>query len=539
MKAMLGLLKPYSKILILSSLAVAVSGLCDLLLPTVMSDLLNNGVYAEDFSHILSGCAWMALITCAGLGCQVLGNWLSTRVAANYCADLRREVFRRVNQMDFETFGSMGAAPLVTRATRDVQTVSWLAVSLSDTIITIPVLFFGGVGLTMAKDFLLALTMLAFLPGIFLLVALIGRKIRPLWEESDSSVDRQNELIRQRLRGIRVIRAFQREDSEHEKISEATHTMSRAMISANNAESFIAPVTTFLLNAAAVLVVYFGVFRVEAGTGLTGPDLFAVVQYIALTSGSVITGAFTIIEMPHTRVAAKRIGQVLNAPVPAEPAPPEEVRLDGEVTLDHVTFTYPGGAAPALEDITLDLPAGKKAAVIGGTGSGKTTLVRLLLGFYPAGSGVITLGGRDISTLNRRTLRDQLSPVLQSAALYSGTLRENLLMGRPDATDEEIWSALEDAQAADFVRALPEGLDHPVKQSGKNLSGGQKQRLCIARALLKDAPVFLFDDSFSSHCDRVFVLDGGRLAGAGTHEELLRTCPVYREICASQKGGNV
>ncbi len=567
MKTMLGYLKPYWIRMLFSGLAVTVSGLCDLLLPTVMSDLLNQGVYGEDFQMILLGCGKMLLFTLLGVGCQVLGSLLSTRVVANYCADLRRAVFRRVNRMDFETFGSIGTAALVTRATRDVQTVSWLAVALSDAIITIPVLFFGGVGLTMAKDWVLALAMLAFLPLVFLLVTWTGKRINPLWEESDGSVDRQNELIRQRLRGIRVIRAFQREGDAHEQVASATRVMSRAMISANNAESLIAPVTTFLLNAAAVLVVYLGIFRLEGGTGLTGPDLFAIVQYIALTSGSVINAAFVIIEMPHARVAAERIGQALRAPIQEEPAPREEVTLEGSIRLEDVSFTYPGGAAPALEHISLTIPAGKKAAIIGGTGAGKTTLARLLLGFYPPAEGKIYLGGRDISTLNRRTLRDQFSPVLQSAALYSGTIRENLRMGRPEASEEDLWDALEAAQAG-FVREL--GLDHPVKQSGKNLSGGQKQRLCIARALLKNAPVYLFDDSFSAldflteaalrsalakrlagktqilitqristaaHCDLVFVLDGGNLVGAGTHSQLLESCQVYREIYDSQTGG--
>lgn len=567
MKTMLGYLKPYWIRMLFSGLALTMSGLCDLLLPTVMSDLLNQGVYGRDFQMILLGCGKMLLFTLLGVGCQVLGSLLSTRVVANYCADLRRAVFQRVNRMDFETFGSIGTAALVTRATKDVQTVSWLAVALSDAVITIPVLFFGGVGLTMAKDWVLALAMLAFLPLVFLLVTWTGKRINPLWEESDGSVDRQNELIRQRLRGIRVIRAFQREGDAHEQVASATRVMSRAMISANNAESLIAPVTTFLLNAAAVLVVYLGIFRLEGGTGLTGPDLFAIVQYIALTSGSVINAAFVIIEMPHARVAAERIGQALRAPIQEEPAPREELTLEGSIRLEDVSFTYPGGAAPALEHISLTIPAGKKAAIIGGTGAGKTTLARLLLGFYPPAEGKIYLGGRDLSGLNRRTLRDQLSPVLQSAALYSGTIRENLRMGRPEALDEELWDALEAAQAG-FVREL--GLDHPVKQSGKNLSGGQKQRLCIARALLKNAPVYLFDDSFSAldflteaalrsalskrlagktqilitqristaaHCDLVFVLDGGSLVGAGTHSQLLESCQVYREIYDSQTGG--
>lgn len=570
MKEMMKYIKPYWKGLILATVAMTVSTVCDLLLPTIMSDILNKGVYLRDLPYMIRCCGRMLAVSLVGLGAVILGSRISCTVVSSFCADLRAMVFRKVNQMSFEEFGKLGTAALVTRATHDVMTVSWIAAELCGTVITIPVLFFGGVILAMGKDVLLSLLLLAFVPVILAVVLLVGKKIVPLWEKSDGYIDKQNDIMRERLRGIRVIRAFNAEQKEHGRISEATRIMSESFIRGNIAMGLITPLASFLLNAAAVLIVYFGGWRMEAGSGLTGGDVFAIVQYVALVSNGLIMAAFTIINFPHARVAADRIGQVLGAEGMADPVAKQDLVLTGDIRFDHVSFCYEGAAEPALRDISLHIIPGESVAVIGGTGAGKSTLVSMLLGFRMPTEGRVLLDGIPTERLSRRTMRDNMSCVLQNTTIYSGTIRENVKMGRLDASDEGILHALTVAQAQEFVDSFPEGLDHVIKQSGKNLSGGQKQRISIARAVLKDAPIYIFDDSFSAldflteaklrgalrkkiagktqiiitqrvssamHADRIFVMDRGTMVDSGTHEQLLSRCGVYQEIHASQTGG--
>lgn len=571
MKRILTYLVPYWKQMALAALAIAVSTFCDLMLPTIMSDILNTGVYNADLGYIVRCCLVMLAVSVVGLVTVLLGSWLSTTVVSGFCADLRSAVFRKVHSMTFEEFGNLGTAALVTRATHDVDTVSWVASELSGTVITIPVMFFGGVILAMGKDVILSLTLFAFLPVIFGLVLFVGRKIVPLWERSDTYIDKQNDVMRQRLRGIRVIRAFNAEAQEHERIADATRTMADTIIAANVSMGLISPVATFLLNLAAVLIVYFGGLRMQAGESLTGGDVFAIVQYVGLVTGGVIMGAFSIIMFPRAQVAAGRIGQVLDSKGMADPVERQDMGLTGDIRFENVSFAYEGAAEQALADISLEIHPGDNVAIIGGTGSGKSTLVSLLLGFRMPTSGQVLLDDIPTSRLSRHTMRRNISCVLQNASIYSGTIRENVRLGNFSAGDPELLDALETAQAAEFVRSFPEGLDHEIKQAGKNLSGGQKQRLSIARALLKEAPIYIFDDSFSAldflteanlrralgqklngktqivitqrvtsamHCDRVYVMDRGRLVGAGKHDALLKDCPVYREIYISQTGGD-
>ncbi len=572
MREMLRYLLPYRKWIVLSTLLIMVSTVCDLLLPTIMSDILNQGIYASDLPYIAVCCGRMLLVALVGLGCVLFGSKLSTNVVASFCADLRSEVFRKVNNMTFEEFGNLGTAALVTRATHDVETVSWIAAELSGTVITIPVLFFGGVILSMRKDVWLSLTLLAFIPLILAVVLLTGKKILPLWEKSDVYIDKQNDIMRERLRGIRVIRAFNAEEAEHEKIAGATRTMAQMIISSNVSMGIITPLATFILNCAAVLIVYLGAWRMESGGSLTGGDIFAIVQYISLVSGGVIMGAFSIIMFPHAKVAARRIGQVLHGQMMVDQVQRQDLDLRGDILFENVSFSYADASEPALKDISIHISAGEKVAVIGGTGSGKSTLVGLLMGFRTPTGGQIVLDGIPAESLSKHTIRRNIRCVLQNTAIYSGTIRENIAMGETDIGDDEIRDALRVAQAKEFVENFTDGLVHKIKQSGKNLSGGQKQRLCIARAILKDVPIYIFDDSFSAldfltesqlraalakriagktqivitqrvtsamHADRIFVLDNGQLVGTGTHESLLKTCTVYREIYASQIGGDI
>ena len=571
MKKIIPFLKPYRAQLLLAVLLSAASTLCELLLPTIMSDILDKGVYLADLSYILRCCGRMLIVALISLGTVLGGAYLSAQVVAGFCTDLRETVFNRVNNMSFEEFSSIGTSALLSRATHDIGKLSCVASMLSGSVVTIPVLFLGGVLLAMRKDTVLALIMLVFVPVVFVIVTVIGRKIEPLWVISDSYVDKQNDIVRERLHGIRVIRAFNSEPREHKRIDEATHVMADNIIHANVSMGLVSPLTIALMNMAAVLIVWIGGWRMENGlSGVSGGDIFAIVQYVALTMNGVVMAAFMIVMLPHAKVAAGRIGVVLNSEDIADPNPEEALELKGDIEFKHVSFCYDGASVPAVEDVSLHIRAGEKVAVIGGTGSGKSTLVQLLMSFRLPTSGKIYFDGRDAATINRKTIRDNMSCVLQRPAIYSGSIRRNIEMGRPGASEAEIEEAVGIAQMADYVDSLPDGLEHMLEQSGKNLSGGQKQRICIARAILKNAPIFIFDDSFSAldfmtearlrarlgekiqgrtqivitqrissamSSDCIFVMDGGRLVDAGRHEELLERCRIYREIYVSQTGG--
>ena len=570
MKKIFAYLKPYRGGLLLGMLLMAISTVCELLLPDIMSDILNTGVYNGDLNYIFRCCAKMLAVALISLG-SVLGGWyISSKVVAGFCADLRQGVFRKVNTMRFEDISRIGSSALLTRSTHDVGTLSWVASMLSGSVITIPVLFIGGVVLALGKDAVLSLVLLLFIPLVFAAVVRIGKKIEPLWETSDKYMDKQNDIVRERLHGIRVIRAFNSEPREHKRIEDATQVMAENIIRANVSMGVISPLSIALMNMAVVLIVYLGGFRMERGlSSASGGDIFAVIQYITLIMNGVVMAAFSIVMYPHAKVAAKRIGEVLDVESPAEPEE-EELHFSGDIRLENLSFGYEGAAENAVSEISLHIRPGQQVAVIGGTGSGKSTLVQLLMGFRRPSAGHIYFDGRDSTSISPKTIRENISCVLQKAAIYSGSIRKNIAMGKPGATDEELLAAAEIAQMGDYLASLPEGLDHELTQSGKNLSGGQKQRICIARAVVKNAPIYIFDDSFSAldfltearlrkalsertagktrivitqrvssamSCDCIFVMDKGCLVDAGSHQELLERCKIYQEIYVSQTGG--
>ena len=553
MKQILRYLKPYLGKLLAATVLIALSTLCDLLLPTWMSAILNGGIAARDFPAIAVRCLQMLAIAAVSLASILGGTRLSTEVVACFCADLRADVFRKVNTLSFEEFGSLGTAALVTRATHDVDTVSWVASMLSGTVATIPMLFLGGVVLAMRKDVVLSLVLLAFVPLLTLIVV-------------------QNALLRERLRGIRVIRAFNTEKREHGRIADATHIMAENIIRANVSMGLLTPLATLFLNISALLIIYLGGWRMVHGvSGVSAGDIFAIIQYVTMVMNGVIMASFAIIMYPRAQVAAGRIHQVLGAEGMGDPMAGETAELHGEIELQDVSFSY-GGSANAISHVSLHILPGQRISIIGGTGSGKSTLMHLLLGFRAPTQGRILFDGRDAAGLSKHTLRRGISSVLQGAAIYSGTIGENIRMGDPDADDAAVTEAARIAQLSDFIASCEGGLSYEIRQAGKNLSGGQKQRLAIARAIIKDAPIYIFDDSFSAldflteknlrtalnrriagrtqivvtqritsamSADCIFVMDGGCLVDSGTHNELLARCSIYREIYASQTGGDL
>ena len=572
MKYILPYLRPYRRQTALAMVLVAFATVCDLLLPTIMNDILNHGVRQSDFAYIVRCCVWMLAVAAAGLAALLAGRKISCDVVAGFNADLRTDVFSLVNNMTFEEFNAIGAAALLSRSTYDIGTVSWVASMISGSLITIPVLFFGGVILALRKDVTMSLILLLFVPAIFLIVRPISKRIGPLHETSDKYIDIQNDVMRERLHGIRVIRAFNKEVSLQQKIADATHVMAENIINANVQMGLLSPAAVLLVNLAGVAIIWLGGWRMETGShAISGGDIFAIIQYLALVANGVLMGGFAMVMLPHAKVAADRIGEIFHATGMQETAKGAEHTFRGEIALDHVTFRYEGASEAAVQDVSMHILPGQKIAVIGGTGSGKSTLVQLLLSFRLPTEGQILFDGVSASQIDRGVIRKNISCVLQKTAVYSGTIRHNIEMGRPGAEEADILEAADIAQLTPFLSSLPERLEHPLQQSGKNLSGGQKQRLCIARAILKDAPIYVFDDSFSAldflteanlrrslnekiqgktqivitqritsamNADHIFVMDRGRLVDDGVHAELLSRCKIYQEIYASQTGGD-
>lgn len=571
MKRIFSHLRPLKWRITAAAILMTLSSVSQLLLPALMSAVVDEGIYAQDFGTIAKICGIMFLVALFGLGVTIWGRKLSAQVVSGFSSGLRESIFKKVMGMSHESFGKLDTGSLVTRSTQDVGTVSWVANMLSSGIISIPAMFLGGVILSFQVDAVLASVVLCAVPFVGLVVFLIGRRVAPLWELSDSYIDRQNEMIRQRLRGIRVIRAFRREPDEHEKIADATRVMADNIINANVSMQSINPIASFCLNAAAVVILYLSAVRMESGvSAASGGDILALIQYVAYIMNGVLAGSFAIVMVPHAAVACRRILQVLDLP---EDRGEEgrSVTIKGGVTLDHVSFCFEGSSEPAVKDVTMDIRPGQRVAIIGSTGSGKTTLIQLLLGFRPCTEGQILFDGIPAASLSGSSLRSQISSVLQKTAIYAGTIGENVSMGKPGTTEADIWNALDIAQMKDFVESLPDGLNHKIELSGSNLSGGQRQRLAIARALNKDAAIYIFDDSFSAldfltesklrarlgqvlrdktqivvtqrvttamNSDCIFVLENGRLVDSGRHEELLDRCQVYREIYTSQTGGD-
>ena len=574
MRKLLIYLKPQRKRIVFATLLMAVSVLCNLALPTIMSSILDNGVYRSavenTFPYTAKMCGIMLAVALISLAAVIAGFRLTSRITTAFTRDLRSAIFRKVHTMTFEEMGKIGTGGLVTRSTHDVGTLAWVASMLSGNIFIIPIMFVGGVALCFSKDITLSLIMLAMVPLVIVVVVLLGKKITPRWELSDKYCDRQNDIVRERIRGIRVIRAFNREPREHERIAEATHVMAENIIKANTTMALTVPMTTFVLNIAILLIVWVGGLRIQGGSELTPGDIFAVIQYVELVLNALISASFAIIMFPHARVAAKRICEVMEAEGTADLIPEEDLHFSGRIDFEDASFQYEGADRAALSHITLHIKPGDRISVIGGTGSGKSTLVSLLLSFRQPTDGRVLFDGRDAATISRKTIRRNISCALQKSMIYSGTVRENVQMGRMDATEDEIREVLDIAQLSDFIAEQKDGMDYALEQSGTNLSGGQKQRLAIARCIIKDAPIYIFDDSFSAldflteaklrtrlnsqfagrtqivitqrvtsamNSDCIFVLNEGKLVGAGKHAELLEQCEIYREIFASQTGG--
>lgn len=563
-------LKPDAKNIIAVVMLALVESAASLALPYLMSFIVKNGINALDMRVTLYAAGAMVVMAAIGLAAGIISYKISSGVLSRYSRTLREAVFKKVNTLNPDQLNHWGTGALVTRSTNDIGLLEECASFLMRGVISIPILVFGGGVLAFLADPWLALIMFTFVPVVVAVLYLVVRRIMPLWEKSDEYIDKQNSIIRERLTGIRVIRAFNREDKECERANEATRIMAENIIKANVNMGILTPLILLGLNMVTVLIVLVGAELMQSGkSAVTGADIIAIVQYVGLVMNGIMMFAMMLAFLPKVVVNSRRINEVLETEVPDEPDDEDTADFSGGLKFNHVNFAYEGAAENALSDICFEIQPGEKVAFIGGTGSGKSTIVRLIMKFFTSGEGEISFDGRSINDISGKKVRDNVTCVLQNATIFSGTIRSNVRMAAADADDAAVYDALTVAELKGFVDNLENGLDYEIQSGGTNLSGGQKQRIAIARALLKKGSIYLFDDSFSAldflteskikerlnkklegrtriimtqrastaaACDRIFVLENGRIAGSGRHDDLLENCRQYREIYESQTG---
>lgn len=566
-------LGPYWASLILVLVLKLVETVAALTLPTLNARIINEGVVAGDTGRIWRlGVLMLVVTTLQGL-VAIGGTYLAVRASMGLGRHLRQDLFAHVQRMNVEEVSRFGAPTLITRATNDVQQIQMVVFLVFSMMLMAPIMLVGGTFMALRVDVPLSGLLLVLIPLLLVVVGGLMSRLLPHFKQMQSRIDRINLVMREQVQGVRVIRAFVRQQERQQVFARANEELTSTALAIGYLFAVLMPAVMLIMNLASLGVLWFGGRRIESGALEVG-DLTAFLNYITQILFAVMISVMIATVLPRAQVAAERVQEVLEVrPAITAPARPRHLpALTGSgrgrtVRLEQVTFRFPGAQAPALQDVSLTLAPGTTTALIGSTGCGKTTLVNLLPRLLDVTSGQVTVDGVDVRDLDPQELRAAVATVPQRAYLFSGTVRSTLQHGQPGADDGALWAALETAQAAGFVQALEGGLDHQVDQGGVSFSGGQRQRLAIARALLRPAGVYVFDDSFSAldqatdarlraalpaatqgatvlvvaqrvasirHADQIVVLDQGRVVGAGTHEELMASCPTYQEIVLSQ-----
>jgi len=567
-KLLVRYLRPYWPLLIGVVVFQLAQSIASLYLPALNADIIDDGVAKGDTGYILRTGGVMLLITLGQIAASILAVYFGAKASMALGRDLRASVFRRVGEFSEREVARFGAPSLITRSTNDVQQVQMLVLMTCTILVSAPILSIGGVIMALREDLTLSWIMVVAVPVLLLAVGLIIVRMVPQFRKMQERIDNVNRVLREQLTGIRVIRAFVREERERERFAVANDELTDTALRAGRLFALMFPVVMLVLNVSSVAVLWFGAFRIEDG-GMQVGSLIAFLSYLIQILMAVMMATFMAVLLPRATVSADRIGEVLETEpsVIAPIAPVMELAPGGEVELRGATFSYPGAEAPVLREVSFTARPGRMTAIIGSTGAGKTTLVNLLPRLFDVTGGAVLIDGVDVRELDPELLWSRIGLVPQKPYLFSGTVASNLRYGNPDATDEELWAALEIAQARDFVEAMPEQLDAPIAQGGTNVSGGQRQRLAIARALVKRPEIYVFDDSFSAldtatdarlrqalarevggatmivvaqrvstilQADQIIVLEDGAVVGLGTHQELLETSAEYREIVESQ-----
>ena len=547
-----------------------VAAMASLYLPRLNADIIDRGVAQGDTGFIWSQGMLMLAISLGQIVASVVATYFAARAAMAAGRDIRLDLFEKVSGFSERELSQFGAGSLITRNTNDVQQVQMLAMMGATMLVSAPLLALGGIFMALQQDVGLSWLLGVAVPILLVAVALIIARMVPLFRSYQSKLDAVNRVMREQLTGVRVVRAFVRERIEEERFREANTDIMDVGRKVGSLFVLLFPLAMLVLNVTVVGVIWFGGIQVDAG-GVQIGTLFAFMQYVAQILMGVLMASFMTVMIPRAAVSAERIGEVLDSHSTLErPANPVSVFPSvGTVEFDDVAFAYPGAESPVVSGVTFAAHPGETVAIVGSTGAGKTTLVSLLPRLFDVTAGAVRVGGVDVREADLDLLWKSIGLVPQRPFLFSGTVASNLRFGREDATDDELWHALEIAQGRDFVEAMEGGLDGKIAQGGTNVSGGQRQRLAIARAIVHRPAVLVFDDSFSAldlstdarlrqalwqelpevtkivvaqrvstitGADRIVVLEDGRMAGVGTHEELLHSSTTYREIVESQLG---
>ena len=542
--------------------------LSELYLPTLLAAIVDKGIPKADFPYIWRTGGLMLAVAAGGMACSILGSYYSARVGMGYGRDLRRIVFAHVEGFSLHEFDKVGTPSLITRTTNDITQVQNFAMVVMRLMIMAPIMAIGGIIMAVNVDTRLSWILAVAVPLIAIVIVGIASRGLPLFRAIQAKIDRINLVVREGLTGVRVVRAFDRVDHQSERFDDANQDLTRTSITVNKLMALLFPLMMLVMNFTTIAIIWFGAKRINIGEMQVG-SLMAFLQYAMQIMFSVLMVSFLFIMLPRASASAGRIQEVLViqpeiTDVPRTRAAEEE---KGFLEFRNVTFSYPGAEEPAIRGISFSAGPGEVTALIGGTGSGKSTIVNLIPRFYDVDSGSVLVDGVDIREMEQESLRAKLGFMPQRAVLFNDTIGANIRYGKPDATDEEVARAAEIAQAREFILETQGGFNSEIAQGGANLSGGQKQRLAIARALVRRPEIYVFDDTFSAldfrtdaalraalrketaeatviivaqrvntimDADRIIVLEEGEVVGQGTHRELVRTCEVYREIVSSQ-----
>jgi len=565
---LLRFLKPYRAILVLIVVLAFIQAITNLYLPNLMADIIDNGVVKGNTSYIWQTGGLMLLVALGGIVAAVVGVFFSSQVATGFGKIIRAKLFTHVAQFSLHEFDTVGTASLITRTTNDTTQVQQVLVMVLNIVITAPFTMIAGIILAVNQDAGLTWILVVTIPILVASIVLLMRQATPMFRIMQVKLDKLNLILDEGLTGVRVVRAFDRQQYEEQRFDEANLDLTDVAIRVNRVVAWLMPIMMLCLNLSSVAILWFGAMRINNGEMQVGA-LIAFLQYAMLILFSLLMVSMMFIMLPRAEVSAARIDEVL-AMKPEIKDADQVMQADekkGYVEFQHVTFSYPGAEEPALTNISFSAQPGQVTAIIGGTGSGKSTLVSLIPRFYDIDSGQILVDGVDVRDFSQDHLRAKIGFVPQKAVLFSGTIAENIRYGKEDASAEEVRHAAEVAQASEFIAERVDGFQSVIAQGGTNVSGGQKQRLSIARALVRKPEIYVFDDSFSAldfktdarlrtalknevrestvlivsqrvstvmDASQIIVLDDGRIVGIGTHRALMKTCEVYREIVSSQ-----
>lgn len=570
MKKTLQCLKPFAPMIILGIILTFTQSMLSLYLPNLMSSIVNNGIVGQDLDEVFRYGRYMLYVTLGFMACAISATFVASRVSAGFAKKLRNAIYSKVQKFSLSEYKKISTSSLITRTTNDVTQVQQLTLMSMRMMIQAPLMCIGGIIMALSKNKQLSFLFVVVIPLLLVAIILLAKKILPLFTKLQKLTDRINQVIREKLTGVRVIRAFATQGYERKRYDKANKDIYNVSLKASYRMAILMPVVMFVINMSSVAVVWFGSHLVGDGAMQIG-DMMAFMQYAIQVLFSILAVTMLFVMIPRAMVSVRRINEIFDTESvikeKTEFVPKEKFTKPGEIEFINATFKYLDGDEPVLSDMNFKIEKGQTVAILGGTGSGKTSLLSLIMRFYDITSGTIKVGGVDIKDIPLEQLRDMMGYVPQKSVLFSGTIESNIKYGKQDATEEEMIRAAKISQSYDFISSLDEKFNAPVAQGGTNFSGGQKQRLSIARAIIKNPDIYLFDDSFSAldfqtdkklrealaenvsgatvvivaqrvstvlNADKILFIDEGKIIAQGTHKELYNSCEEYREVVLSQ-----